>query len=131
MTDSQALRHKLQVGSNTALWVWPEGSTLPHALTPSDDLLHVGLADADVAMLITHDRAAVDTVMNEHRGLLATLRAVWIVYAKANKTDVNRDTLWVQLAGHGWRAISQVSFSDAMSALRIRPLRQGETPRAA
>ena len=46
------------------------------------------------------------------------MRAVRIDYPKGNATDMNRDTLWVQLADYGWRAVPQVIFTAEPSALR-------------
>lgn len=83
------------------------------------DYTHTGITDADVGALSTRNRADVDTALTEHRETLATMKTVWVVYAKGNKTDINRDTLWVQLAEYGWRAVSQVSFDETYSALRV------------
>ena len=55
-------------------------------------------------------------------------KALWVLYPKANRTDVNRDTLWPILAGYGLRPISQVAVDEVWSALRFRPLREGEAP---
>jgi len=51
-----------------------------------------------------------------------------IAYPKANKTDINRDSLWPILAEFGMRPISQVAIDDVWSALRFRVLRTGEAP---
>lgn len=137
-TTTKDLKSKLRLGPGTALWIWPEVSaTTPEVsaitepLWPDEDLSHTGVTAADAAVLVARDRAAVDEVLTRYRDRLATLRAVWIVYAKGNRTDINRDTLWVQLAEYGWRAVSQVSFDESHSALRVRPLKDGEQPRTA
>ena len=127
MTDSTALRRKLQLKPGSQLWVWPENAAVPEALAAGEVLARTGIAEADVAMLFTRNRAEVDLVLTDLREALAAMRAVWIIYAKNNKTDMNRDTLWVQLARYGWRAVAQVSFDDARSALRVRPLKDGES----
>ena len=41
---------------------------------------------------------------------------------------MNRDTLWPILAEYGLRPISQVAVDEVWSALRFRPLREGEAP---
>lgn len=35
--------------------------------------------------------------------------------------------LWIQLAEYGWKAVSQVSYGETLSALRVRPLKDGES----
>ncbi|MGC5617174.1 hypothetical protein [Georgenia sp. Z1491] len=131
MTDAAALARKLQAKPGATVWTWPESDDLPEALRGAHEVVPGPVTEADVAVLLTEDRAAVDTVLADHLEELTDVGAVWIVYAKGNRTDVNRDTLWVQLAEYGWRAVSQVSWSDTRSALRVRPLREGEVPRTA
>ncbi|HIW92639.1 MAG TPA: hypothetical protein H9870_13385 [Candidatus Corynebacterium avicola] len=124
MPTDAALAKKLQIKADTKVWVWPPGTT-----TEVNDADVTDIAGADVALLFTADRAAVEEVFKAHREDLAGYRAVWIIYAKANsadKTDINRDLLWGQLAEYDWRAVSQVSYSDTLSALRVRPLKDGE-----
>lgn len=118
MTD---LAKKLQIKEGSGLWVWPADATVDTVEADRTER-----TDADVALVFTADKAAVDTVFAEHVEDLASLRAVWIVYAKGNKTDINRDSLWIRLAEYGWKAVSQVSYSDTLSALRVRPLKDGE-----
>jgi hypothetical protein len=50
----------------------------------------------------------------------------WVAYPKANKADINRDTLWPILAERGMRPISQVAVDETWSALRFRDLKPGE-----
>lgn len=127
MPTDAALARKLQIKTDTEVWVWPPGTTTADTVTeaPVDDI-----TEAEVALLFTTDRAAVDEVLDAHRDDLVGYRAVWIIYAKASSsdsTDINRDLLWIQLDGYNWRAVSQVSYSDDLSALRVRPLKDGET----
>jgi hypothetical protein len=53
---------------------------------------------------------------------------LWVAYPKGNRTDVNRDTLWPILDEHGMRPVTQVSINQVWSALRFRPLKEGEAP---
>jgi hypothetical protein len=59
---------------------------------------------------------------------LAQPSVFWVVYPKGNKTDINRDTLWPILAEYGMRPIGQVAVDAVWSALRFRPLKEGEAP---
>lgn len=127
---ADALARKLQVKETSRLWVWPGREDVPAAL---DELIGtVESADepsgADSAVLLTRDRQAVDDALSAHLDALAGLRAIWVIYAKGNRTDINRDTLWNQLATYGWRAVTQISVDATYSALRIRPLKPGENP---
>jgi hypothetical protein len=51
-----------------------------------------------------------------------------VAYPKAGRADNNRDSLWPILAGYGLRPIGQVAIDDVWSALRFRPLAEGESP---
>lgn len=126
MNDTAALARKLQLKPGSRFWVWPEDASAAEPLAEGTGLDRSSTDEADVAVIFTADRQQVDTVLTEHASALATIRAVWIVYAKGNRTDMNRDTLWVQVADYGWKAVSQVSYSETLSALRVRPLKDGE-----
>ena len=63
-----------------------------------------------------------------HKDQLAAPSAFWVAYQKANRADINRDSLWPILAEYGMRPITQVSVDDVWSALRFRTLREGEPP---
>lgn len=117
MDAAADLQKRLQIKQGSRVWLWPEQVDTPRLLEPVDDsVARAPLAEADVAVLFTENRAAVDAVLTEHLSALAPLRAVWVVYAKANKTDVNRNTLWTLLADYGWRAVANVSYD-----VRCRP----------
>lgn len=130
MNDAQALTRKLQLKAGSRLWVWPDSAPEAAILTEVANFERSDASDVDVAVIFAADREAVDTVFTQHADALASGRAVWIVYAKGNKTDMNRDTLWIQLAGYGWKAVSQVAYGKDLSALRVRPLKPGEAPSA-
>jgi|HigsolmetaGSP12D_1036236.scaffolds.fasta_scaffold00456_15 hypothetical protein len=86
----------------------------------------VQLFAADVAELNRHGPAALQAV--KPGGLL------WICYPKGSgaiKSDLNRDRGWETVRSAGWEGVSLVSLDDNWSAMRFRPLREGEKPRAA
>lgn len=126
MNDATELARKLQLKPGSRVWTWPDDASAIELLTGASGLECSDADAADVALLFAADRRDVDTVMANHEEALASTRVVWIVYAKGNKTDMNRDTLWIQLAAHGWKAVTQVSYSQTLSALRVRPLKDGE-----
>jgi hypothetical protein len=63
-----------------------------------------------------------------HANKLTEAETLWVAYPKGNRTDINRDSLWPILAGHGLRPIGQVSLNEVWSAMRFRPLKPGEAP---
>ena len=63
-----------------------------------------------------------------HRDQLARPATLWVAYPKANRADLNRDTLWPILAEHGLRPIGQVAVDAVWSAMRFRPNKPGEAP---
>jgi hypothetical protein len=65
-------------------------------------------------------------VLAKHEQQLAEPSVFWVLYPKANKADINRDTLWPILGEYGMRPISQVAVDPTWSALRFRPLKPGE-----
>lgn len=60
--------------------------------------------------------------------VLGAARAVWFLYPKAGRADVNRDVIMRECGAFGWRPISNVSVDDVWSAVRVRPLAAGEVP---
>ena len=59
---------------------------------------------------------------------LMAVPVVWVLYPKANRADVNRDSLWRLIAPYGLRPITNVAVDETWSALRFRPLRPDEPP---
>lgn len=123
-----SLHKKMQLKPATQLWVWP-GTVAAPELAETQDLVRGELDEANAAILFVESAADLETIMADYRAQLSGLKVVWLVYAKGNKAPVNRDILWTQLLGHSWRAVSNVSYSDTLSAIRIRPLKPGEEVR--
>jgi hypothetical protein len=106
--------------------VWASDRARLALVEPLDDVrVHDAVADADVALVFADDSASLRATLAEHD--LHGAGAVWVVYPKGGRADINRDSLWPILAEHGLRPISQVSVDDTWSALRFRPLRPDET----
>ena len=78
--------------------------------------------------MFADDEAALRTILESQRDRLATPAALWIAYPKANRSDINRDSLWPILTEFGMRPISQVAIDEVWSALRFRALQEGEPP---
>jgi hypothetical protein len=88
-------------------------------------------ADADgatIAVLVVHSR---DELLERYASELPALsgaRAVWFLYPKGGRADVNRDVIMREAGAFGWRPNSNVSVDDVWSAVRVRPLAGGEAP---
>ena len=83
---------------------------------------------ASVALVWADDAASARMLLSKHSDALAEPEVLWVAYPKANRTDINRDSLWPIVAEHGMRPIGQVAIDDEWSALRFRPLKEGEAP---
>lgn len=128
-TDRFASLHKkVQLKAGTKLWVWPESADAPE-LSTTGGIDRVAPESANAAILFVGSADDVATLMSAHLDTLSSCTVVWMIYAKGNRAPINRDTLWSQLLGYSWRAVSNVSYSDTLSAIRIRPLKPGEEVR--
>jgi hypothetical protein len=125
--STKSSAEKLRLKPGAALWAShaehvPVLGTLPEGTRVVDSA-----READVAVLFAEAADPLRPLLAEHADALG-VPAFWVAYPKGNRTDVNRDSLWPILAGHGFRPVAQVSLDDVWSALRFRPLRPGEAP---
>jgi hypothetical protein len=86
------------------------------------------MEQAATALVFADGAASAREILTTHNDQLARPTVFWVAYPKANKADINRDTLWPILAEYGMRPIGQVAIDEVWSALRFRPLKEGETP---
>jgi hypothetical protein len=96
---------------------------LPAGVRPVD-----GPEEARTALVFADDAASLRRLLDAHGDRLARAEVLWVAYRKANRADINRDSLWPILAEHGMRPISQVAVDQEWSALRFRALKEGEAP---
>jgi hypothetical protein len=82
---------------------------------------------ADTALVFADDAASLRAILLTSADDLGQ-GTLWIAYPKANRTDLNRDTLWPIGGEFGLRPIAQVAIDDVWSALRFRALAEGEAP---
>jgi hypothetical protein len=121
-----ALAGRLRIAAGSRVWVNRSDHAGRLGTLPDGATLVDGLPGADVAIAFTPDAAAVASLLDGHARELAGVAVVWVAYPKGNAADINRDTLWPILAGHGFRPIGQVAIDATWSALRFRPLKPGE-----
>jgi len=119
---------KLLIKPGTTLWCSDAArlgllGPLPDGVRPVD-----GPGEARTALVFADDARSLRQVLTAHRDRLAQPEVFWVAYPKANRADINRDTLWPILAEYGMRPIGQVAVDEVWSALRFRPLKEGEAP---
>ncbi|HEU5428095.1 MAG TPA: hypothetical protein VFU74_14545 [Actinocrinis sp.] len=118
---------KLLVKPRTTLWLSHEDRLALIAPLPDAVAIVPAISGASAAVMFADSASDLRQLLGEHADEdLAVPAAFWVAYPKANKADINRDTLWPILAEHGMRPISQVAIDDIWSALRFRALKPGE-----
>jgi hypothetical protein len=84
--------------------------------------------EATTALVFADDAASLRATLAAHAEHVTAPSTFWVAYPKANRTDINRDSVWPILGEHGLRPNGQVAIDDVWSALRFRPLADGEAP---
>jgi hypothetical protein len=97
---------------------------LPADVTVASDVHE----STDVAVMFARSQSDLLQQSEKFLGSLTGTRAVWFCYPKGGRADLNRDTLIREMGGFSWRAISNVAVDDTWSAVRVRPLKDGEAP---
>ncbi len=116
---------KLRLKPGGALWC--SDPKRQHLIEPLPDGARTtkNLEEANVAVLFADGEASLRKLAAKHKADLGS-PILWVAYPKGGRADINRDTLWPILAEHGLRPISQVALDEVWSALRFRPLKEGE-----
>ena len=124
--STKSVADKLLIKPGAA--VWTSDTARLGLLGPLPDVVHPVTAptEAGVAIVFADDARSLGTLLDRLGSVLAAPAVLWVAYPKANRTDLNRDTLWPMLVAYGLRPISQVALDEVWSALRFRPLRPGE-----
>jgi hypothetical protein len=125
---TKTIAAKLLIKPNTTFWVSHADrldliGPLPDGVRTVSDL-----GQATTALIFVEDANSAGELLAAHNSQLATPAILWVAYPKANKTDINRDSLWPMLTQYGMRPIAQVAVDDVWSAIRFRPIKEGEAP---
>jgi hypothetical protein len=122
----KSVAEKLLIKPNTSLWAsHADRVALVGALPDGVDTV-AEPRQATTALVFADSAADLREILAKHQGQLAEPAVFWVAYPKANKADINRDSLWPILGEYGMRPISQVAVDEKWSALRFRPLKEGE-----
>ncbi|GAA1981943.1 hypothetical protein [Catenulispora subtropica] len=122
----KTIAEKLGIKSGKTVWTshpdrFAEIGDLPAGVTVTSDL-----GAAAVAVLYVDDAASARALLEAHKQDVAKPPAVWVAYPKANRTDVNRDTLWPIVVAYDLRPNGQIALDEVWSALRFRANKPGE-----
>ena len=123
--STKSIAGKLLIKPNTT--VWSSHTSHLNLIEPlPESVQHVERPEqATTALLFADDARSLRDILNEHKDRLLRPN-IWVAYPKANRVDINRDTLWPILGEYGMRPIAQVALDDVWSAMRFRPYKQGE-----
>jgi hypothetical protein len=124
--STRSVAEKLLIKPNTTLW-----SSHPARLellgpSPAGVRQVDAPEQATTALVFADDAASLRDLLAAHQERLTRPEVLWVAYPKGNRTDLNRDSLWPILGEHGMRPVTQVSIDQVWSALRFRPLKEGE-----
>lgn len=125
---TKTIAEKLQIKPNTTVWISDPNQAGLIAPLPSGTTHATGIDGATSALIFAPDAATLRATLDAHRSDLTKPSIFWVAYPKANRTDINRDTLWPILTDYGMRPNSQIAIDEVWSALRFRPLAEGEAP---
>ena len=125
---TKSVAEKLLIKPHTTIWLSDAAHLARIEPLPAGVRVVDGMEQATLALVFADGAAAVREILTAHHDQLARPRIFWVAYPKANRADINRDTLWPILAEYGMRPIGQVAVDAVWSALRFRPVKEGEAP---
>ena len=124
--STKSTAQKLLIKPETNMWLsHPDRVDLLGPL-PDGVRLVERIAQDTTAIVFGDDAESLRAALAAQGEKLHQAATLWVAYPKANRTDVNRDTVWPIVAEYGMPPITQVAISDVWSALRFRPLEPGE-----
>jgi len=126
--SAKSIAEKLLIKPHSTVWLSHAAHRARIEPLPEDVRIADGMEQATVALVFADAAAAAREILTAHQDHLSQPSVFWVAYPKANQTDINRDTLWPILAEYGMRPIGQVAVDTVWSALRFRPLKEGEAP---
>jgi len=124
--STKSVADKLLIKPNTTVWSSDPGNLSLIEGLPENAQVVEGPAAATTALLFASDESALRSLLAENQNDLAKPANLWVAYPKANKANINRDSVWPIVAEYNMRPIGQVAIDDVWSALRFRPLKEGE-----
>jgi hypothetical protein len=125
---AKTVAEKLLIKPNSTVWL-SHNEHLPRLTPLPDGVRQVDvMAAASVAIVFAMNADAVRESLTANKDQLDQPGILWVAYPKANRADINRDTLWPIVGEYGMRPNGQVAVDDVWSALRFRAYAPGEAP---
>src|SRR5512139_489784 len=112
MPEKSVAEKLLLIKPNTALWASDPARLALIGPLPANVRGVEAPEEAATALVFADDAATVRTLVARQARGLAAAGTLWVAYPKANRTDINRDTLWPILAEHGFRPVGQVALDE-------------------
>ncbi|MFD8558983.1 hypothetical protein ACFV1N_17020 [Streptosporangium canum] len=118
---TKSVAQKLLIKPDTA--VWSSDSSYLELIQPLPENVHQadGPDQAATALIFAQNAGSLRDILSAQEGRLGQQNALWVAYPKANRADINRESLATIMVEHGMRPIGQVSLDDVWSAMRFRP----------
>jgi hypothetical protein len=125
---TKTVADKLLIKPNSTVWA-SDAAHLDRIQPLPEGARAVDALDAaTTAIVFAGDAASLRAILTTEKDRLTQPANLWVAYPKANRADINRDSVWPIVAEYGLRPIGQVAVDDVWSALRFRPLKEGEAP---
>ncbi len=126
--SEKSISAKLLIKPNTTVWLSDTSrfeliEPLPEGVRAVD-----GPDQATTALIFADDADSLRGILTKRKDQLTSPELFWVAYPKANRANINRDTLWPILSEYAMRPIGQVAVDEVWSAMRFRPLKDGEAP---
>jgi hypothetical protein len=123
---AKTVAEKLRIKPDTTVWSSDPARLELIQPLPAGARRVDGPTEARTALVFADDAASLRRIVAPVADQLVRVEVLWVAYRKANRADINRDSLWPIMAEFGMRPVSQVAVDDEWSALRFRAL--GEPP---
>lgn len=128
LIPGKTLADKLLIKPDTTVWCSHREHLGLLAPLPTGVRTVTKPEDAATALVFVSDAKGVMSAFDRRAQALKAAGVLWVAYPKANRADINRDSLYRILEAYGLRPIGQVALDDIWSAMRFRPLKPGEAP---
>lgn len=124
----KSVAEKLLIKRDSSFWVSDASRRALLEPLPEGAREAASAGYATTAVIFAADANSLRSALKDQRAALLLPANVWVAYPKANRSDINRDTVWPIVGEYGLRPIGQVAVDEVWSALRFRALKPGEAP---
>jgi hypothetical protein len=108
---------KLLIKPDSALWLSDRAYKDRLEPLPAGVRLVTSIGEAAVAVAFAENAASLRSILRTEERDLPKAGVLWVAYPKANRADINRDSLWPIVAEYGMHPVTQVAVDEVWSAL--------------